>query len=86
MQQIAHIEAAINPLDTLSRRLAYQAGNFPNADVVKDLNKRYRWDLLWAARYDVTPLYQEGCNDSHIDTALRCIVARLDTPNYKEVG
>lgn len=48
--------------------------------------KRFRWDVLWAAqaqnflptRYWITEvLYPAGLNDTHIDTALRRIIAEL---------
>lgn len=35
--------------------------------------KPARWDALWASRFDVAPIYKAGCNDDHIDTALRKI-------------
>ena len=67
-----HLAAAVTPLDTAERRAAYKAAGHTN--------KRYRWDLTYAAR--LTPwicstLYPY-CNDDHIDTALRRIVPPLD--------
>lgn len=60
----------------------YENGKFPRSDKVKDLNKRFRWDLLYAAKcYDkiIKPLYdEEGCDDTHIDTALRRIVPSIE--------
>ena len=69
----------IEPLDTIEMRDAYRAGNFPRADLVKDLDKRYRWDLLNAAMGWRGPCaaYDAGMNDTHIDTALRSIVDPL---------
>jgi hypothetical protein len=65
----------LDPLDTDRRRNVYRNGDFYRADKVKDLNKRYRWDLFLAANgYSVLP---EGVNDSHIDTALRRLVPTL---------
>jgi hypothetical protein len=43
--------------------------------------KRYRWDLLYGAKLSqwvCDTLYPYGINDTHIDTALRQIVAKLD--------
>lgn len=75
-QHFEEIRAAIAPLDTEERRTAYRAGDFPRAARVQDLNKRYRWDLFWAA--GVSPQYHlEGLTDVHIDTALRSIVRVL---------
>lgn len=77
---------AIATLDTPEVRDAYRTGNYPRAEHTKDVNRRYRWDLLWAAcgREILPPqfmsdvLYGEcGASDSHIDTALRSIVLPL---------
>ena len=79
-EQLATLTTAIVPLDTPERRGIYLRGEFPRAAAVQDINKRYRWDLcLLADRHHalITPLYDAGCNDSHIDTALRAIVAPL---------
>jgi hypothetical protein len=35
--------------------------------------KRFRWDALWASKFNVTPLYAY-LNDANIDTALRSIL------------
>ncbi len=47
----------------------------------KDVDKRVRWDLLWAIPRDVrTPLVDaiyRYANDDHLDTALRAIVRDL---------
>ena len=72
---------AIRPLDTPERRAAYLAGNFPRAALCKDREMRYRWDLMNAIpdyfpRF-VNPAYNLGCNDDHIDTALRKVVPKL---------
>lgn len=77
---LARLETAIVALDTAERRAQYRAGEFLNAAKVTDLNKRYRWDLLYAARLTtfVCDLYDvEGLNDANIDTALRAIVPPL---------
>ena len=36
--------------------------------------ERFRWDVLHASTFDSNRLYNEGLNDSHIDTALRQIL------------
>jgi hypothetical protein len=78
--QLSILRGAIAPLDSSELRARYRAGDFPRADAVKDLDKRYRWDLLHAAgSWRLTsPLYENGCNDAHIDTALRAIVPALE--------
>lgn len=80
----------IAPLDTEAAREAYRAGRFPRADKVRDLDKRYRWDLFYAAKgSDVIDEPRAGVivrggesvrgtiTSDHIDTALRRIVAPL---------
>jgi hypothetical protein len=76
------IRERIEPLDTEETRQRYREGSFPRADGVKNLDMRYRWDLWHAARgVEVIKVengwYPEGINDTHIDTALRRIVAPL---------
>ena len=63
--------------------LHYSNGNFVRANLVKDLNKRYRWDLFWAATRFERSFREElsYLQDSHIDTALRNIVTPIER-NY----
>jgi hypothetical protein len=70
----------ITVLDTPERRDDYRNGRFDRADRVKDLDKRYRWDLFWQAwrtNHNVS-LHLQGYNDAHIDTALRSMVPTLE--------
>lgn len=74
-EHLANMRAAIEPLDTDETRERYRQGNFPRADRVKNLDMRYRWDLLWSSG-----AYGEefdGYKNDHIDTALRAIVPTL---------
>jgi hypothetical protein len=50
-----------------------------NEPRVKDLPKRLRWDLLYAAKLNpfVCDTIYPYANDTHIDTALRSIVNEL---------
>jgi len=72
-EHLAHMRAAIAatiPVHPYTAADYARAGHSP---------KRYRWDLLYAAK--LTPwicqhLYKY-CNDEHIDTALRAILAEL---------
>lgn len=77
--ELRKLSDAIVPLDTVGVRVSYREGRFYNADKVKDLNMRYRWDLLHALPYDefIGPIYARGGNDDHIDTALRKVVRPL---------
>lgn len=75
------LAAMVKPSDTPAIRAQYIAGDFPRADRVKDLNKRFRWDLLWmgdgATRRAWFDRVYKYANDDHIDTALRSIVPVL---------
>lgn len=83
-EHFAELAAAINPHDTAERRAQYRARNFRHADRCRDVNKRYRWDLMYASGIKIgdgkgmsgLPLY-EYLDDDQIDTALRRIVPDL---------
>ena len=69
------LSSAIAPFDTRETRDRYAARDIPRGDLVKDIDKRYRWDLFWAAGGMETIA---GCYaDAHIDTALRRVVPSL---------
>lgn len=77
------IADAISPLDTEEARAQYRSGDIARAEHVKNLDKRYRWDLFnaacgWRGACD---LYDAGMTDAHIDTALRAIVPPLNEEN-----
>jgi hypothetical protein len=75
---LVRITDAIAPLDTPELRQDYREGRFPRADQVDDLDVRYRWDLFWkAGGWRLLPS-GHGLDSSHIDTALRRVVAGLD--------
>ncbi len=71
------LKTACDPFNTDENRQAYREGRFPRADRVKDLNKRFRWDVFYASRFDSRPLYAADLHDEHIDTALRAIIPTL---------
>jgi hypothetical protein len=82
---LATLTAFVQPLDTPANRAYYASRQFSNADRCKDVDKRYRWDLLYASRCKIgdgvgsqgdVNLYAY-MDDSHIDTALRSIVPAL---------
>ena len=84
-EHYAVLKAAIEPLDKEEHRRAYRAGDFPRSASTKDVNMRYRWDLLYASKLKIgdsvgmrgdLPLY-DYMDDTHIDTALRSIVPDL---------
>lgn len=78
-EHLAWLKAGIEPLDTVERRNLYLESRFPYADKVRELNKRYRWDLLHAAGLTgwlCDTLYRYA-HDDHVDSALRSIVKDL---------
>lgn len=74
------LKAAIVPFDTPAVRARYLAGDIPRAHLVKDLNKRYRWDLYYHAtsQGNSLPDSTNGYNMDHIYTALSKIVPPLE--------
>jgi len=72
------LKAAITP--SIEDKVSlYERGKFPRSDKVKDLNKRFRWDLLvenFSPIWISDNLYSY-LNDVHIDTALRKIVPSI---------
>lgn len=80
-EHFRQLKELLEPHDTPQRREAYRAGDFPRADRVKDLNVRYRWDLLYSVPYVLRcTLFEqmyEYLEDSHIDSAMRHAVPEL---------
>ena len=85
-EDLTKLRAAIVPIDTPNMRALYIDRKFSNAAQVKDLDKRYRWDLLWMSKIKIgdgvgvkgdIDLYAY-MDDTHIDTALRALVPALD--------
>ena len=70
LKHFAELEARVKPLDNEDIRRFYKEGRHPNADKVQDLNKRYRWDLFYAAALPIQELYAY-LNDDHTSTQ-RC--------------
>jgi len=53
-------------------RLKEHIANLKADPKVNDLQMRFRWDLVWAAKIDVCAIYDVcGVDNSHIDTALK---------------
>lgn len=46
---------------------------------VKDINERFRWDCLWAAKvpHETMSEIYKYANDEHIDTVLKKIIKEL---------
>lgn len=77
-EHVTALRDAIAPLDTDFTRAAYRTGQFPRAELVKDLDMRYRWDLFYAVK-GVQIVGAGRYMDAHIDTALRSIIAPLSS-------
>ena len=82
----------VKPLDTPERRQQYKDGLFRNSHKVRDLNMRYRWDLLYMSRLRLGDgvgmkgdlnLYSY-LNDKHIDAALRSFIPTLTHHEIKQ--
>lgn len=72
---LEHMAELIRPFDTPEMRQAYREGRFPRSNAVKDLNRRYRFDLSYAAKvYAILP---DDVTDAHVETALKRIVPDL---------
>lgn len=79
------LQSVLAQADKPEFRQQYLDGNFPNADKCRDLDKRYRHDLLYWCQYraGLLPEYwlaetlYSYLNDDHIDTALRKLVPPL---------
>lgn len=78
-KQLEQLGALIE--DSLTAR-GYTLGQWENLYVHNNIGKnpalRARWDALWAIPQDeraplMNELYNAGCTDNHIDTALRHI-------------
>ncbi len=91
-QHFEVLKSLIAPRDTEERRALYRSRQFPNADKVKDLEMRYRWDLFAMAGYNLPAPYTtvtsylklyDYLDDKHIDTALRAIVPALDAETVR---
>lgn len=77
-----HMKSKIEPLvEKVEKHIEY----LKTDERVKDINKRLRWDLFYAAgltTFTCDELYKY-LDDTHIDTALRQIMKDL---NIKEVN
>lgn len=75
--------AAITPLDTAELRARYAARDIARAATVRDIDTRYRFDLLNTAvmlgRLTWADVFGDGMNDAHRLTALRQIVPAIET-------
>ena len=76
------IEQQVQGYNTESNRAVYKSGKILRYEAVQDIDRRFRWDILWAIPRDVRqPFFDEakklGGNDNHIDSLLKSLVAEL---------
>lgn len=68
----------VQSFDTEAMREIYRARDFPRSAAVKDLNKRYRWDLFYlACRVGLRQKLEGDYFDDHIYTALKSAIPDL---------
>ena len=83
--KLAHLSSIIEPyimaLNTEQNRQAYRDGKFHNADKVKDINMRFRFDVLYAIPSNVrNEFYRQAYkigNDSHVNSLLKSLIKDL---------
>ena len=76
------IDEQVQALNSEHNRALYRAREIPRADAVKDIDRRFRWDILWALPAMVRQSFlaevrELGGNDNHIDALLKSLVADL---------
>ncbi len=78
-EHLRQLRDAIEPLNTPTLRKKYSDRDVPRAERIKDVDKRYRWDLLWSAvpSQFMTELYTY-LNDTHIDSAIASFIPKLE--------
>lgn len=79
-EHIAHMKAAIEAIWTPEKHNAHRQFII-NEGKAKDAEKRLRWDWAYYARLSAficDEVYSYGCNDNHVDTALRHIIAQIE--------
>jgi hypothetical protein len=77
LEERARMATMLSGYDTEDRRQAYREGRFPRADAVKDLDKRYRWDLFYYVGMANEMRFGRDVYDSHIYTVLSRLVPSL---------
>lgn len=77
---VAIVRGHARRVDTPAVREAYRRGDSPRAELVRDLERRHRWDTWHAipreVRYAVADAHP-GLTDAHLDTMLRAAVLEL---------
>ena len=75
------IKPYVDQLNTEKNRQAYRDGLFPRADKVKDLNQRFRFDILYALPSDVRKDFYDKAyklgNDTHVNSLLKSLIPDL---------
>ena len=79
-EHFEYLREAITPAIDAQTIENYETGKFPRSEHTKDLNKRFRWDAMYAcvsSRWVCENLYPY-LNDTHIDTALKRIIPTIN--------
>lgn len=78
-----HYNYILNAIKPLAKHIQGHREALKQDKRVKDLEKRLRWDLFWAAKLSTWTSDNLYCylNDNHIDTALKNIVAEIEVLN-----
>ena len=76
------IDEQVQALNSERNRALYRAREIPRADAVKDIDRRFRWDILWSIPREIRHTFFDeakalGATDNHIDSLLKSLVADL---------
>lgn len=76
------LQPYVDALNNATNRARYISGDFPRADKVKDLDMRFRFDILWAIPSNVRVLLLDdirlaGGTDTHINSLLASMIPTL---------
>lgn len=75
-EHLTALAELVRPFDTEPTRERYRRRDFPRSEAVKDVDRRYRFDLFYAAR-GWSAFGDADYTDAHIETALKRVVPAL---------
>lgn len=84
---VEEIRSRIAQIDSQELRERYRKGEISNNFEGQDMDKRYRYDLFWAAASDIySKVNKEGLKSDHLDTVLKEVVPPLNEDVELESG
>jgi hypothetical protein len=84
---VEEVRSLISQIDSQELREKYRQGNINNNFEGQDMDKRYRYDLFWAAAGDIySKVNKEGLKSDHLDTLLKEVVPPLSEDVELESG